>query len=130
MNSYIHIKSFLGKEKTIELLKGWSPLSFKDKVKAIKNWLKNQSLLSIDQKKELLMTPAWEKEGPVASTAPNQLQKCPKTSPKDLRGSREVPGTERAKSKPIGTDLTHRGTGSPNCSLHPCKVSSIWPELS
>ncbi|MBW0577266.1 hypothetical protein O181_116981 [Austropuccinia psidii MF-1] len=39
-----------------------------------------------------------------------QLQKCPKTSPKDLRRSREVPRTikARAKAKPIGTDLTHR----------------------
>ncbi|MBW0584161.1 hypothetical protein O181_123876 [Austropuccinia psidii MF-1] len=31
MNSYLHIKSLLGQEKTIELLGGWSPLSFKDK---------------------------------------------------------------------------------------------------
>ncbi|MBW0562540.1 hypothetical protein O181_102255 [Austropuccinia psidii MF-1] len=69
MNSYLHIKSFLGKEKTIELLGGWSPLSCKDKVKKIKNWLKNKSLLSIDQKKELEMTPALETEGPVVSTS-------------------------------------------------------------
>ncbi|MBW0546030.1 hypothetical protein O181_085745 [Austropuccinia psidii MF-1] len=61
-----------------------------------------------------------------------QLQKCPKRSPKDLRGSRKAPGTikEREKAKPIGTDLTHRGTGSPNCNLQPWTVSSIWPELS
>ncbi|MBW0583268.1 hypothetical protein O181_122983 [Austropuccinia psidii MF-1] len=64
MNSYLHIKSFLGQEKTIELLGGWSPLSCKDKVKNIKNGLKNQSILSIDQKKELEMTPALETEGP------------------------------------------------------------------
>ncbi|MBW0559337.1 hypothetical protein O181_099052 [Austropuccinia psidii MF-1] len=60
-----------------------------------------------------------------------QLQKCPKTSPKDLRRSREVPRTikARVKAKPIGTDLTHRGTGSPNWSLQPWTVCSIWPEL-
>ncbi|MBW0550127.1 hypothetical protein O181_089842 [Austropuccinia psidii MF-1] len=50
-------------------LGGWRPFFFKDKVKKIKNWLKNQSLLSIDQKKELEMTPTLEKGGPVASTS-------------------------------------------------------------
>ncbi|MBW0504097.1 hypothetical protein O181_043812 [Austropuccinia psidii MF-1] len=74
MNSYLHIKRFLGQEKTIELLGGWIPLSCKDKVKNIKNWLKNQSLLSIDQKKELEMTPALEKEGPVAPTSSRSVQ--------------------------------------------------------
>ncbi|MBW0590000.1 hypothetical protein O181_129715 [Austropuccinia psidii MF-1] len=41
-----------------------------------------------------------------------QLQKCPKTSPKDLRRSRKVPRPikARAEAKPIGTDLTHKGT--------------------
>ncbi|MBW0549565.1 hypothetical protein O181_089280 [Austropuccinia psidii MF-1] len=60
-----------------------------------------------------------------------QLQKCPKTSSKDLRRIRKVPRTikERAKAKPIVTDLTHKGTGSPNCSLQPWTVSSIWPGL-
>ncbi|MBW0554455.1 hypothetical protein O181_094170 [Austropuccinia psidii MF-1] len=74
MNSYLHIKSFLGQEKTIELLRGWTPLSCKDSVKNIKNCLKNQSLVSIDQKKELGMTTAWEKEGPVASTSSRSVQ--------------------------------------------------------
>ncbi|MBW0550258.1 hypothetical protein O181_089973 [Austropuccinia psidii MF-1] len=74
MNSYLHIKSFLGQEKTIELLGGWSPLSCKEKVKKINNWLKNQSLLSIDQKKELEMTPALETEAPVASTSSKSVQ--------------------------------------------------------
>ncbi|MBW0586226.1 hypothetical protein O181_125941, partial [Austropuccinia psidii MF-1] len=74
MTSYLHIKSFLGQEKTIELLGGWSPLFCKDKVKKIKNWLKNQSLLSIDQKKELEMTPALETESPVASTSSKSVQ--------------------------------------------------------
>ncbi|MBW0584497.1 hypothetical protein O181_124212, partial [Austropuccinia psidii MF-1] len=69
MSSYLHIKSFLGQEKTIELLGGWSPLSCKEKVKKIKNWFKNKSLLSIDQKKELEMTPALETEGPVVSNS-------------------------------------------------------------
>ncbi|MBW0584847.1 hypothetical protein O181_124562, partial [Austropuccinia psidii MF-1] len=59
-----------------------------------------------------------------------QLQKGPRTSPRDLRRSREVPRTikARAKAKPIGTDLTHKGTGSPNWSLQLWKVHSTWPE--
>ncbi|MBW0581042.1 hypothetical protein O181_120757 [Austropuccinia psidii MF-1] len=58
-----------------------------------------------------------------------QLQKCPRTSPKDLRGSREVPKTikARAKAKPIGTDLTNKGNGSRNWSLQPWTVYSTWP---
>ncbi|MBW0531328.1 hypothetical protein O181_071043 [Austropuccinia psidii MF-1] len=58
-----------------------------------------------------------------------QLQKCPRTSPKDLRRSREVPRTIKAREKPnpIGTDLTLKGTGFPNWSLHKWTVPSIWP---
>ncbi|MBW0502574.1 hypothetical protein O181_042289 [Austropuccinia psidii MF-1] len=54
-----------------------------------------------------------------------QLQKCPKTSPKDLRRRRKVPKTikVREKANPIGADLTHKGTGSPNWSLQLCTVS-------
>ncbi|MBW0576069.1 hypothetical protein O181_115784 [Austropuccinia psidii MF-1] len=60
-----------------------------------------------------------------------QLQKCPRTSPKDLRRGRKVPRTikARAKAKKIGTDLTHKGTGFPNLSLQPWTVSLIWPGL-
>ncbi|MBW0565257.1 hypothetical protein O181_104972 [Austropuccinia psidii MF-1] len=60
-----------------------------------------------------------------------QIQKCPKTSPKDLTRSRKVSKTikARAKANPIGTDLTHKGTGSPNWNLQPWTVSSIWPGL-
>ncbi|MBW0519930.1 hypothetical protein O181_059645 [Austropuccinia psidii MF-1] len=35
----------------------------------MENWLNNQSLLSIDKNKRLEMTPALEKEGPVASNS-------------------------------------------------------------
>ncbi|MBW0589837.1 hypothetical protein O181_129552 [Austropuccinia psidii MF-1] len=85
MNSYFHTKSFLGQENTIELLGGWSPLSCKNNVKKINNWLKNQSLLSIDNKKELQMTPALETKGPVASTSSKTAPEVPKDKPKDLR---------------------------------------------
>ncbi|MBW0569137.1 hypothetical protein O181_108852 [Austropuccinia psidii MF-1] len=60
-----------------------------------------------------------------------QLQKHPKRSPKDLRRRRKVPRaiSKRQKARKTGKDLTHKGTGSPNWSLQPWTVSSIWPGL-
>ncbi|MBW0574851.1 hypothetical protein O181_114566 [Austropuccinia psidii MF-1] len=89
MNSYLHIKSFLGQEKTIEVLGGWSPFSCKDKVKKIKNWLNNKSLLSIDQKKELEMTPALETEDPVASTSSRSVQRQAQRTSEEEERSQE-----------------------------------------
>ncbi|MBW0562591.1 hypothetical protein O181_102306 [Austropuccinia psidii MF-1] len=99
MSSYLHIKSFLGQEKTIELLGGWSPLSCKEKVKKMKNWLKNQSLLSIDQKKELEMTPALEKEGPVASTSSKPAPEVSKDKPKGPQKKQKGPKNHQGKGK-------------------------------
>ncbi|MBW0574647.1 hypothetical protein O181_114362 [Austropuccinia psidii MF-1] len=99
MNSYLHIKSFLGQEKTIELLEGWSPLSFKDKLKNIKNWLKNQSLLSIDQQKELEMTPALQTEGPVAFTSPRSVQRQAQRTAEEKERSQESSRQGQRQSK-------------------------------
>ncbi|MBW0565142.1 hypothetical protein O181_104857 [Austropuccinia psidii MF-1] len=54
-----------------------------------------------------------------------QLQKHPKRNPKQLRERWKVPRAIRAreKAKKTGTELTHKGTGSPNWSLQP------WPGL-
>ncbi|MBW0494321.1 hypothetical protein O181_034036 [Austropuccinia psidii MF-1] len=86
MSSYLHIKIFLGQEKTIEPLGIWSLLSCKDKVKKIKSWLKNKSLLTVDQLKGLEMIPALEKERQGVSTSsrtpqgPQRKQKGPRTN--------------------------------------------------
>ncbi|MBW0520764.1 hypothetical protein O181_060479 [Austropuccinia psidii MF-1] len=53
------------------------------------------------------------------------LQKHPKRSPKDPLRRRKVPRTIKAKEKRIGTDLTHKATGSQNWSLQPWTVSTI-----
>ncbi|MBW0579104.1 hypothetical protein O181_118819 [Austropuccinia psidii MF-1] len=102
MNSYLHIKIFLGQEKTIELLGAWSPMSCKDKVKKINNWLKNQSLLSIDQKNELEVTTALETKGPVASTsfkpAPEVSKDKPKGPQKKQRGPKNHQGNGKGKA--------------------------------
>ncbi|MBW0574976.1 hypothetical protein O181_114691 [Austropuccinia psidii MF-1] len=106
LNSYLHIKSFLGQEKTIELLGGWSPLSCKDKVKKIKNWLNNQSLLSIHHKKELEMTPALETEGPVVSTSSKPAPEVSKDKPKGPQKKQRGPKSHQGKG--IGKANWHR----------------------
>ncbi|MBW0526516.1 hypothetical protein O181_066231 [Austropuccinia psidii MF-1] len=75
------------------------------------------------------MTSALEKECPVASTSSKTAPECPKTSQSDLRRRRKVPRAinEREKANQIGTDLTHKGTRSPNWSLQQWTVLSIWP---
>ncbi|MBW0586798.1 hypothetical protein O181_126513 [Austropuccinia psidii MF-1] len=89
MNSYLHIKIFLGQEKTIELLGGWSSLSCKDEVTKTKNWLKNQGLSSIDQKKELEMTPVLETEAPVASTSSRSVSRQAQRTSEEAERSQE-----------------------------------------
>ncbi|MBW0519631.1 hypothetical protein O181_059346 [Austropuccinia psidii MF-1] len=101
MNSHLHIKSFLVQEKTIEILGGWSPFYFKDKFKKMDNWLKNQLISSIDQKKELEMTTAFEKEGPIAlissKTAPEQSKEKPEVPQKKKRGTNNNQGKRKGK---------------------------------
>ncbi|MBW0508854.1 hypothetical protein O181_048569 [Austropuccinia psidii MF-1] len=89
-NPYFHIKNILGQEKIIELFGGWHPLSFKDKIKNMKNWLKKQRIFSIDQKKELEMTSALEKEESIASTSFRLVQR---------QAKRTFEETERSHTK-------------------------------
>ncbi|MBW0514880.1 hypothetical protein O181_054595 [Austropuccinia psidii MF-1] len=103
MNSYLHIKSFLGQEKTNQRLEGWRKLSCKDKVKNIKNWLKNQSLLSIEQKKELEMNPYFEKEGPMASTSSRNVQRKAKRTSEEAERSQESSGQGKRQSQLVQT---------------------------
>ncbi|MBW0559758.1 hypothetical protein O181_099473 [Austropuccinia psidii MF-1] len=78
MNSYIQVKKFMGKEKIEELLKGLTPISCKGQVQQIKAWLKNQSMLSEDQKKKLVQGKEnIPVEAPQASTSRNPPQKVP-----------------------------------------------------
>ncbi|MBW0580740.1 hypothetical protein O181_120455 [Austropuccinia psidii MF-1] len=126
MNSYLHIKSFLGTENTIELLGGWSPLSCKDKVKNRKNWLKNQSLLSIDQKKELKMNPALETAGPVASTSFKPAPEVSKYKPKGPHKKQKGPKNHQGKGK--GKSNWHRPypQGYRIPKLEPSALNSVF----
>ncbi|MBW0542389.1 hypothetical protein O181_082104 [Austropuccinia psidii MF-1] len=89
----------MGQQKTIELLGDWSPLCWKDKVKKVKNWLKNQSLLSIDQKKEFEMTPALDIEGPVTSTSSKPAPEVSKDKPKGPQKKQKGPKNHQGKGK-------------------------------
>ncbi|MBW0472242.1 hypothetical protein O181_011957 [Austropuccinia psidii MF-1] len=109
MNSCLHIKSFLGQEKTTKLLRGWSPLSFKENFKQDKEFVEEPMSFICGQKEGTENDPRFGKE---RSSSFNQLQNTPKTSLKDLRRTRKVPGTIKAKK--IGTELTQKGTGFPN----------------
>ncbi|MBW0535546.1 hypothetical protein O181_075261 [Austropuccinia psidii MF-1] len=126
MNSYLRIKSFLGQGQTIELLGGWSPLSCKDKVKKIKNWLKNQSLLSIEQKKELEMTPALGTEGPVVSTSSKPAPEVSKDKPKGPQKKQKCPKNHQGKRK--GKANWHRPyqQGYRNPKLEPSDMDSVF----
>ncbi|MBW0474250.1 hypothetical protein O181_013965 [Austropuccinia psidii MF-1] len=102
MNSYLHIKSFLGQKNTIELLGGWGPLSCKEKIKNIKNFFPKQSILFIDQKKQLEITPYLENEVQVASTsskpALEQSKDMPKGPQKKQRGHENNQGKGKEKA--------------------------------
>ncbi|MBW0512968.1 hypothetical protein O181_052683 [Austropuccinia psidii MF-1] len=79
MNSYLQVKNFMGPEQTQDLLKGWTPMSCKGQVQNIKACLKNQIILSEDQKKALAqMQDNSPVETPQASTSSKQVQESPK----------------------------------------------------
>ncbi|MBW0543997.1 hypothetical protein O181_083712 [Austropuccinia psidii MF-1] len=107
MNSNLQIKRFLGQEKTIKLLGGWCPLSFKEKVKKLKNWLKNHSVLSIDQKKELEITPALEIEDPVASTSSRSNQRKAQRTSYEAETSQESSSQGKMQSQ-LAQNLSRR----------------------
>ncbi|MBW0579505.1 hypothetical protein O181_119220 [Austropuccinia psidii MF-1] len=113
-------------EKTIELLGGWSPLSCKDKVKRIKNLLKNQSLLSIDQKRELEMTPALETEASVASISSKPAPEMSKDKPKGPQKKQRGPKNHQGKGK--GKAIRHRPypQGDRIPKLEPSSVDSVF----
>ncbi|MBW0584890.1 hypothetical protein O181_124605 [Austropuccinia psidii MF-1] len=98
MNSYLQVKKFMGPEKTEDLLKGWTPMSCKGQVRQIKACLKNQSMLSEDQKKKLAQDkencPVKALQASTRKNPPQQVPSKPKASPKD-----QSEGQEKGKGK-------------------------------
>ncbi|MBW0578265.1 hypothetical protein O181_117980 [Austropuccinia psidii MF-1] len=91
MNSYLQVKKLMGLAKTEELLKVWKPMSCKGQVQQIKAWLKNQSMLSDNQKKKLAQGKDTSKNPP--QPVPNKPKKTSKTNQK---GKRKPKGKEQA----------------------------------
>ncbi|MBW0520264.1 hypothetical protein O181_059979 [Austropuccinia psidii MF-1] len=98
MNSYLKVKNFMDPEKKEDLLKGWTPMSCEEQVQNIKYWLKNQSMLSEDQKKKLAQgkdnSPV---EAPQASTSNNSPQKVPNKGKKTPKNNQK--GKQRQRER-------------------------------
>ncbi|MBW0563735.1 hypothetical protein O181_103450 [Austropuccinia psidii MF-1] len=98
MNSNLKVKKLMGPETTEELLKGWTPMSCKGKVQQIKALLKNQSMLSEDQKKKLAQGKEdSQEEASQASTRKNPPQKVPNKTKKTQKTNQK--GKQKAKPK-------------------------------
>ncbi|MBW0580046.1 hypothetical protein O181_119761 [Austropuccinia psidii MF-1] len=92
----------MGSENTEELLNSWTPISWKGQVQQIKDWLKNQSILSEDQKKKLAQgKESSPVEVPQASTRgnlPQQVPDKPKQAPKtNQKGKQKAKGKAKPK---------------------------------
>ncbi|MBW0485546.1 hypothetical protein O181_025261 [Austropuccinia psidii MF-1] len=71
---------------------------FQRKIKRRNEWLKNQSILSVDQNKELEITPDLEKEGPVVSTSPKPAPELPKNKSKRPQKKQRHPEINQGKA--------------------------------
>ncbi|MBW0544500.1 hypothetical protein O181_084215 [Austropuccinia psidii MF-1] len=92
----------MGPENTEDLLRGWKPMSCKGQAQQIKDWFKNQSILSEYQKKKLAQgkdnSPV---EAPQASTSkipPQKVTNKDKQSPKsNQKGNQNAKGNGKSK---------------------------------
>ncbi|MBW0541627.1 hypothetical protein O181_081342 [Austropuccinia psidii MF-1] len=94
----------MGPEKTEDFMRGWKPMYCKGQVQQIKAWLKNQSILSEDQKKKLAQAKENSKvESPQASTSKNLPQQVPnkeeQESKRNQKGKKKAKGKEKSKWK-------------------------------
>ncbi|MBW0528726.1 hypothetical protein O181_068441 [Austropuccinia psidii MF-1] len=91
-------KTFMGPEKTKELMKGWTPMSCNGQVQQINSWLKNQSMLSEDQKKKFSQgkenSPVEALQASTSKNPPQPVLNKPKQAPKTIQS-----GKKKAKGK-------------------------------
>ncbi|MBW0576381.1 hypothetical protein O181_116096 [Austropuccinia psidii MF-1] len=102
------------------------PIFLQSQSQKNKNWLKNQSLLPIDQKKEPEITPAFEKEVPVPSTSSKTSSEVSKDNPKRPQKKQKVPRNHQGKGK--GKANWHRPypQGYRIPKLEPSAVDSVF----
>ncbi|MBW0482966.1 hypothetical protein O181_022681 [Austropuccinia psidii MF-1] len=118
-------KEISGSGEDHRTLRRVEPLFFQTQGQKDKEFIEEPKSLICRPEEGIVNDPSFGRR----PTGIHQLQKHPKRSQNNLRRRRKVPRSirERAKAKKISTDLTHKGTGSPNWSLLPWTVSSIWP---
>ncbi|MBW0516650.1 hypothetical protein O181_056365 [Austropuccinia psidii MF-1] len=95
-------EEFMGPEKTEELLKGWTLMSCKGQVQQIKTCLKDQSMLSEDQKKKLTQgkenSPVEAPQESTSKNLPQQVPNKPKQTPKtNQKGKKKAKGKANPK---------------------------------
>ncbi|MBW0470271.1 hypothetical protein O181_009986 [Austropuccinia psidii MF-1] len=110
------IKEVIIPRKDSRLSEGLDTHVCKGKVQEIKAWLKNQSILSEDQKKE--KSPV---EAPQASTSKNPPQQVSRKGKKAQRA--------RKRQSPSRKSLTFRAPVFQRNKINPWKMCSIWKEL-
>ncbi|MBW0555667.1 hypothetical protein O181_095382 [Austropuccinia psidii MF-1] len=93
--------------------------------KKIKNFLKNQSLLSVNQKKEFEMTPYLEKEGPVVSTSSKKAPEMLKDRPKGPQKKKKGPKNHQGKGKGKATCYRPYPQGYKIPKSEPSRVDSV-----
>ncbi|MBW0581812.1 hypothetical protein O181_121527 [Austropuccinia psidii MF-1] len=102
------------------------PIVLQGKLKKMQNWLKNQSLLSIDQKKELEMIPALETKGPVAYTSSKPAPEVSKDKPKGPQKRQKVPKNHQGKGKGKANWHIPYPQGYKIQKLEPSAVDSVF----
>ncbi|MBW0590596.1 hypothetical protein O181_130311 [Austropuccinia psidii MF-1] len=100
MNSYLQVKTFTGPEKEVDLLRGWKPMSCKGQVQQRKARLKNQSILSEDQRKNLAQGKAKSPvEASQASKSKNPPQQVPQKGQENPKEQSEGQAKGKGKGK-------------------------------
>ncbi|MBW0592230.1 hypothetical protein O181_131945 [Austropuccinia psidii MF-1] len=94
MNSYPQVKKLMGPEKMEDLLKGWTSISCKVQVQQIKDLLKNQRMLSEDQKKKLSQ---GKDNSPVEAPQVSKSKSLPQQVPK--KGEQIPKSNQKGKKK-------------------------------
>ncbi|MBW0574575.1 hypothetical protein O181_114290 [Austropuccinia psidii MF-1] len=91
-------KELSGPGEDHKTLRRVDPIVLQRQSQKIKNWLKNRSLLFVDQKEEVEMTPALG-EGPVASTTSKKAPEASKEKPKGPQKKKNGPKNHQGKGK-------------------------------
>ncbi|MBW0473039.1 hypothetical protein O181_012754 [Austropuccinia psidii MF-1] len=107
-------------------LRRLEPIVLRRKVKKIKSLLNNQNILSIDQKKELEMTPDLETEGPVASRSSKPAPEVWKDKPKGPQKKKKGPKNHQGKGKGKGNWHRPYPQGYRIPRLEPSAIDSVF----